>query len=80
MARATIRPSSPIRPAMSPFAPLIESFLRAGGRRPGDLEAALRLRYPRAVVRPRSLDGERLEVWYAYREGHWIREGTRDET
>ena len=35
------------------------------------LQANLRLRYPRAVVRPRELEGERTEVWYVYRDGHW---------
>ena len=35
------------------------------------LEASLRRRYPRAVVRPRELEGERTDVWYVYRDGHW---------
>jgi len=35
------------------------------------LQASLRQRYPRAVVRPRELEGERTEVWYVYRDGHW---------
>ena len=35
------------------------------------LQASLRRRYPRAVVRPRELEGERTEVWYVYRDGHW---------
>ncbi len=38
---------------------------------PEDLQALLRLRYPRAVVRPRELDGERTQVWYVYRDGRW---------
>jgi hypothetical protein len=41
---------------------------------PSVLQAALRSRYPRAVVRPRQLEGERAEVWYVYREGTWIAE------
>ena len=36
------------------------------------LQAALRAEYPKAVVRPRQLEGEREEVWYVYREGTWI--------
>lgn len=35
------------------------------------LQARLRVRYPQAVVRPRELEGERTEVWYVYRDGHW---------
>ncbi|HET7030115.1 MAG TPA: hypothetical protein VFI34_06365 [Candidatus Limnocylindrales bacterium] len=37
------------------------------------LEHRLRARYPRAIVRPRDLAGERLQVWYVYRDGHWVR-------
>lgn len=36
------------------------------------LQALLRQNYPRAVVRPRQLEGERDEIWYVYREGAWI--------
>ena len=36
------------------------------------LQAVLRQNYPRAVVRPRQLEGERDEIWYVYREGAWI--------
>jgi hypothetical protein len=39
---------------------------------PDELEARLRQGYPYAVVRPRSLAGERLDVWYVYRDGHWV--------
>ena len=41
------------------------------------LERGLRLRYPRAIVRPRDLSGERVEIWYVYRDGHWVRPGSR---
>jgi hypothetical protein len=41
------------------------------------LERSLRHRYPRAIVRPRDLAGERVEIWYVYRDGHWVRPGTR---
>jgi hypothetical protein len=44
-----------------------------GVRRPDQLEARIRRRYPRAVVRRRELVGERVDVWYVYRDGHWIR-------
>ncbi len=37
------------------------------------LQADLRKRYPKAVVRARDLIGERPPTWYVYREGHWVR-------
>jgi hypothetical protein len=57
----------------SRFRALIDRVLMAGGGEPQDLEATLRGRYPAAVVRRRELAGENLEVWYVYRDGHWIR-------
>ena len=36
-----------------------------------ELEARLRVRYPRAVVHARELSGERITVWYVYRDGKW---------
>lgn len=36
------------------------------------LQSTLRDHYPKAVVRPRQLEGEREEVWYVYRDGTWI--------
>jgi hypothetical protein len=59
-------------PGDRPFRDLIETAL-AGTWRPEDLEAMLRSRYPNAVVRRRELAGERTDVWYVYRDGHWIR-------
>jgi hypothetical protein len=55
------------------FRRMIDSALVSGEWRPQDLEKLLRTRYPSAVVRPRELDAERIAVWYAYRDGHWIR-------
>lgn len=55
------------------FRRVIDRILLAGVDGPHDLEAALRTQYPKAVVRRRELAGESFEVWYAYREGHWIR-------
>ena len=55
------------------FREMIDSALLSDTLRPHDLEAFLRTRYPNAVVRPRELDAERVEVWYVYRDGHWIR-------
>ena len=55
------------------FREMVDRFVATGGSTPDDLEAMLRTRYPAAVVRPRELAGERFEVWYVYRDGHWIR-------
>jgi len=54
---------------------MIDAFLVADGRRPEELEAALRIQFPDALVRPRDLAGERFDAWYVYRDGHWISEG-----
>lgn len=43
------------------------------GQQSEQLEQELRARYPRAIVRPRDLAGERVQIWYVYRDGHWIR-------
>jgi hypothetical protein len=42
---------------------------------PSLLQECLRNRYPRAVVRPRELAGELAQIWYVYRDGHWVRPG-----
>lgn len=39
---------------------------------PAELQTLLRERYPAAVVRRRELADERAEVWYVYRDGHWV--------
>jgi hypothetical protein len=62
------------------FRILIDRFLASGRRGPEELQATLRVRYPSAVVRPRALAGERFEVWYAYRDGHWIGAENDDQT
>jgi len=59
-------------PGDQEFRQVIDRFLLAGGGEPRDLEATLRTSYPQAVVRPRELAGEHFEVWYVYRDGHWI--------
>ena len=67
-------------PGDNQFRELIDRALLAGAGGPQDLEATLRSRYPAAVVRRRELAGENLEVWYAYRDGHWIRSDDDAET
>ncbi len=50
----------------------IERVLDDGVSEPRELERRLRLTYPKTVVRARDLAGDRLEIWYAYREGRWV--------
>jgi hypothetical protein len=57
------------------FRSMIDAFLVGAGRRPEELESVLRTRFPSALVRRRDLAGERFDVWYVYRDGHWISEG-----
>jgi hypothetical protein len=68
------RPIVVVNPATDArFREMVDRFVANGGNNPEDLEAVLRTRYPAAVVRPRELAGERFDVWYVYRDGHWIR-------
>jgi hypothetical protein len=39
---------------------------------PEDLRSRLSRWYPNVTVRRRALEGERAEVWYVYRDGHWV--------
>jgi hypothetical protein len=55
------------------FRSVIDRIFLAGVDSPHDLETALRTRYPKTVVRRRELADEGFEVWYVYRDGHWIR-------
>jgi hypothetical protein len=43
-----------------------------GPATPAELEALVRGRYPRLVVRARSLEHEPVVIWYVYREGYWV--------
>lgn len=40
------------------------------------LQDCLRARWPLAMVRKRELAGERFQIWYVYRDGHWVRPGS----
>jgi len=55
------------------FAVAAEQWIEDGSVMPEDLQAALRTRWPLALVRPRGLAGEHAAIWYVYRDGHWIR-------
>jgi hypothetical protein len=54
------------------FRATIDEIVGAGSPIPSDLEATLRTTYPLAVVRRRELASESFEVWYVYRDGHWV--------
>jgi len=53
------------------FTELADQLVREGITKAPELEEALRVRYPRVVVRERSLSAERA-TWYVYREGSWV--------
>ena len=55
------------------FARAVDDVIDHEAADPARAQSLLRALYPRAVVRRRELDGERADVWYVYREGHWIR-------
>lgn len=57
----------------SAFHELANKLVDEGVAEPESLERRLRDRHPRAVVRPRILSGEPIEIWYVYREGYWVR-------
>jgi hypothetical protein len=55
------------------FVELANALIADGTSTPASLQSRLRDRYPRAVVRPRTLSGEPIEIWYVYRDGYWVR-------
>ena len=57
------------------FVGRVNDLMAAGATDPDDLERRLRAWYPDAVVRPRDLANERSNVWYVYRDGHWVPTG-----
>jgi hypothetical protein len=50
-------------------------LVESGFVEPTVLQDRLRARWPGAIVRQRELAGERFQMWYVYRDGHWIRRG-----
>jgi hypothetical protein len=57
------------------FVRRVNELLDAGVAEPEELERRLRAWYGDAVVRPRDLANERSDVWYVYRDGHWVPTG-----
>ena len=57
------------------FVTLVEAELARGEPDAAELQRRLRRTHSQAVVRPRGLTGELVEIWYAYRDGHWAPPG-----
>ena len=53
------------------FVALVSELMTDPLDQPSALQAALRVRFPDAVVRRRELSSEPTEVWYVYRDGRW---------
>jgi hypothetical protein len=54
------------------FRDLVEHCVDEGVKGMEALQAALRERYPLAVVHLREISSEQAVVWYVYRDGRWI--------
>ena len=61
------------------FRSYAEGLVASGSGEPMPFQECLRRRYPDAIVRPRELAGEQAQIWYVYRDGHWIRSGRRTD-
>jgi hypothetical protein len=59
------------------FTAFAEASVDAGASTADDLQSRLRERYARAVVHARELAGERILIWYVYRDGAWVSSGER---
>jgi hypothetical protein len=57
------------------FGQFADSLMVDGQVDPRALQVRLRQRFPQAIVRPRELAGEQAQIWYVYRDGHWVRQG-----
>jgi hypothetical protein len=57
------------------FVSRVHELVATGMSAPEDLERRLREWYPDAVVRARDLANERTNIWYVYRDGHWVPTG-----
>jgi len=67
------RPTLVLNPADDEeFRSAAQHLVESGFVEPLLLQDCLRLRWPRAIVRPRELAGERTQIWYVYRYGHWV--------
>jgi hypothetical protein len=67
------RPTLIVNPADDPeFQAAAVHLTDRGLLEPTVLQDSLRERWPGAVVRPRELAGEHGQIWYVYRDGHWV--------
>jgi len=66
------RPTLVVNPTNDWRLALLASDSATLGAGPEILQEALRHDYPNLVVRRRELSGETVEIWYVYREGHWV--------
>jgi hypothetical protein len=67
------RPTLILNPADDrEFRVAADELIESGLVEPTQLQDGLRDRWPNAVVRPRELAGEHTQVWYVYRDGHWV--------
>jgi hypothetical protein len=57
------------------FGDLVDELVGMGTQTTGELQSALRRRYPLARVHRREISAEHIVVWYVYREGRWVRPG-----
>jgi hypothetical protein len=67
-----MRPTLVVNPVTDrSFAAFAEQQLDEDAGTTAELQVRLRVRYPRSAVHARALAGERITVWYVYRDGHW---------
>ena len=55
------------------FAAFAQLVVDHGASSITDFQRRLRTVYPSATVHARELAGESIQVWYVYRDGHWVR-------
>ena len=60
------------------LAALARNLMKGRSWTPPTLEAELRLTFPNVVVHSRDLAGETTQIWYVYREGHWVPSEARE--
>jgi hypothetical protein len=74
------RPTLILNPADDrEFRAAADDLVGNGLAEPIHLQDRLRDRWPRAVVRPRELAGEQAQIWYVYRDGHWVHSGVETD-
>ncbi|HEV8697043.1 MAG TPA: hypothetical protein VGQ89_05060 [Candidatus Limnocylindrales bacterium] len=68
-----VKPTLIVNPAADRvFAAFAAVLVEHGASSTGDLERRLHTIYPKATVHLRELTGERVVIWYVYRDGRWV--------